>query len=227
MVATSASRDADNADTFIDGVVARLGAVPEVISGHEEAALSFAGAASCAGHRGTVAVVDIGGGSTEFVVGEVAVGASISENVGCVRMTERHLRSDPPARGDRRSHRRHRRGGPACEGRDRVRHRRPHRGSRRVRSRPWRRWRWVCQYDSAVIHGSRISADQVHAVTAAMLSATRAQSRGARHASRRVDVIGGEPWCGPDPHSGGFDEVIVSEHDILDGIALGLARRAQ
>lgn len=144
MVATSASRDADNADTFIDGVVARLGVVPEVISGHEEAALSFAGAASVLDTEGTVAVVDIGGGSTEFVVGEVAVGASISENVGCVRMTERHLRSDPPRP------RRSPQPPPTSTRRSCMRRPRPRSTPptaswvSRVRSRPWRRWRWVC-----------------------------------------------------------------------------------
>lgn len=74
MVATSASRDADNAGIFVEGVVARLGVVPEVISGDEEAALSFAGAVSVLDVPGSVAVVDIGGGSTEFVVGEAGVG---------------------------------------------------------------------------------------------------------------------------------------------------------
>ena len=85
------------------------------------------------------------------------------------------------------------------------------------------------EYDSAVIHGSRISADQVHAVTAAMLSATRAQ-RAAEPVMHpgRVDVIGGGALVLDRILTlGGFDEVIVSEHDILDGIALGLARRAQ
>ena len=97
MVATSASRDAENADEFVAGVVARLGQPPEVISGAEEAHLSFVGARCVLDIPGTVAVVDIGGGSTEFVVGSEDVDAALSVDVGCVRMTERHLRSDPPA----------------------------------------------------------------------------------------------------------------------------------
>jgi exopolyphosphatase/guanosine-5'-triphosphate,3'-diphosphate pyrophosphatase len=103
MVATSATRDASNAAEFRAMVRATLGAEPEVVTGDEEARLSFGGAV-----RGLPAawpqpylVVDIGGGSTEFVVGRVtadgpAVDAAVSVDIGCVRMTERHLRDDPP-----------------------------------------------------------------------------------------------------------------------------------
>ncbi|WP_428831709.1 Ppx/GppA phosphatase family protein, partial [Glycomyces tenuis] len=99
MVATSATRDAANAHEFTAMVTSVLGAAPEVISGDEEARLSFTGAAATlpepAGQR---LLVDIGGGSTEFVRGSGSeVLAAISVDVGCVRMTERHLRSDPPA----------------------------------------------------------------------------------------------------------------------------------
>ena len=98
-VATSASRDARNRDVFVDGVRNLLGVEPEVISGDEEAALSFAGASSVLpildGQQ--VLVVDLGGGSTEFVLGTAAgVTAAKSVDIGCVRLTERHLRNDPP-----------------------------------------------------------------------------------------------------------------------------------
>ena len=98
-VATSASRDARNRDVFVDGVRELLGVEPEVISGDEEAALSFAGASSVLpvldGQQ--VLVVDLGGGSTEFVLGTAAgVTAAKSVDIGCVRLTERHLRNDPP-----------------------------------------------------------------------------------------------------------------------------------
>jgi exopolyphosphatase/guanosine-5'-triphosphate,3'-diphosphate pyrophosphatase len=98
-VATSASRDARNRDVFVDGIRDLLGVAPEVISGNEEAALSFAGASSVLpildGHE--VLVVDLGGGSTEFVLGTGAgVTAARSVDIGCVRLTERHLRNDPP-----------------------------------------------------------------------------------------------------------------------------------
>ncbi|WAH98743.1 Ppx/GppA phosphatase family protein [Arthrobacter sp. MMS18-M83] len=98
-VATSASRDARNRDVFVDGIRDLLGVEPEVISGDEEAALSFAGASSVLPSRGKdpLLVVDLGGGSTEFVLGDSdGVIAAKSVDIGCVRLTERHLRNDPP-----------------------------------------------------------------------------------------------------------------------------------
>ncbi|HTJ67442.1 MAG TPA: Ppx/GppA phosphatase family protein [Actinospica sp.] len=100
-VATSATRDASNREEFFAGVRSRLGVDPEVISGDEEASLSFRGATqaladSAADHATPYLVVDIGGGSTEFVLGGESVLAARSVDVGCVRMTERHLRTDPP-----------------------------------------------------------------------------------------------------------------------------------
>ncbi len=103
--ATSAARDAENADVFRAGVQARLGVVPEVVSGGEEAVLSFSGAVRpLRDVAGPVLVVDIGGGSTELVLGDVdpargaVVEAGHSVDVGSVRMTERRLHSDPPTR---------------------------------------------------------------------------------------------------------------------------------
>ncbi|MER6970999.1 Ppx/GppA phosphatase family protein [Nocardioides sp. NPDC000445] len=104
-VATSATRDAANAATFIDGVRARLGVTPEVVTGAEEAALSFGGAVR--NLRGTpeppVLVIDIGGGSTELILGDgptLGVGEADSMDIGSVRLHERHLRSDPPTRDE-------------------------------------------------------------------------------------------------------------------------------
>ena len=135
MVATSATRDADNAAEFVRLVKEVLGVAPEVLTGDEEAVLSFTGATAelAAGpDPGPFLVADIGGGSTEFVLsgrppsawGAVRAHWPISVNVGCVRMTERHLHGDPPtgqevARG-RRGHRRgarHRGGRRAGPGR--------------------------------------------------------------------------------------------------------------
>ena len=98
-VATSASRDARNRQVFVDGIRSLLGVEPEVISGDEEAALSFAGASSVLpiASDDRVLVVDLGGGSTEFVLGDAnGVLAARSVDIGCVRLTERHLKSDPP-----------------------------------------------------------------------------------------------------------------------------------
>ena len=101
--ATSAARDASNAHVFADGVADRLGVTPEVVSGAEEARLSFAGATRGLGDvPGPVLVVDIGGGSTELVLGagHEAVEAGHSLDIGSVRMTERHLQGDPPSAGE-------------------------------------------------------------------------------------------------------------------------------
>ncbi|MBK4121098.1 Ppx/GppA phosphatase family protein [Kocuria rhizophila] len=99
-VATSATRDAGNRDVFVAGIRSRLGVEPEVVSGDEEAALSFRGALNAAAEldpADRVLVVDLGGGSTEFVLGTPReVIAARSVDVGCVRMTERHLGSNPP-----------------------------------------------------------------------------------------------------------------------------------
>ncbi len=98
--ATSAARDADNAAEFADGVRARVGVEPEVIAGAEEARLSFTGAIrALPDAEGPVLVVDIGGGSTELILGEAdgAVRESHSLDIGSVRLTERHLSGDPPA----------------------------------------------------------------------------------------------------------------------------------
>ena len=94
--ATSATRDATNRHLFVDGVRERLGIEPEVISGEEEASLSFTGAIQdLPPSDGPFLVVDIGGGSTEFVFGTTHVEFAKSVNIGCVRMTERHFSSDP------------------------------------------------------------------------------------------------------------------------------------
>jgi exopolyphosphatase/guanosine-5'-triphosphate,3'-diphosphate pyrophosphatase len=94
--ATSATRDASNRDLFIDGVREILGIEPEVIPGTEEAELSFIGATKGLVHtESPYLVVDIGGGSTEFVLGTTEVTYAKSVNIGCVRMSERHLNKAP------------------------------------------------------------------------------------------------------------------------------------
>ena len=95
--ATSATRDASNREMFINGVKEILGIEPEVIPGVEEASLSFIGATKELKHtEAPYLVVDIGGGSTEFVFGNEEVKYAKSVNIGCVRMSERHLKVQPP-----------------------------------------------------------------------------------------------------------------------------------
>ena len=102
-VSTSAARDAEGARAFISAATSILGVTPRVISGPEEAHLTFLGALSGLNVQGPVAVVDIGGGSTEIVHGATQAGglpvssAAVSIDIGSVRLTERHLRTDPPS----------------------------------------------------------------------------------------------------------------------------------
>jgi exopolyphosphatase/guanosine-5'-triphosphate,3'-diphosphate pyrophosphatase len=230
MVATSASRDAENADEFSAGVLERIGIAPEVIDGLEEAELSYWGALSSVDVRGTVCVADIGGGSTEFVVGDSGVRAATSVDIGCVRMTERHLDSDPPTREqidaatadiDAAVER-----AEVATGFARADHLIGLAGSVTTVA---ALALGLPEYDALRIHGSRIPAADVHRVSAGLLAATRATraTEPVMHPGR-VDVIGaGALVLDRILRRGGFREVIVSEHDILDGIALGLAGAAQ
>jgi len=96
MVATSATRDAANRADFVGMVQATLGVEPEVVTGSEEAALSFAGATRALAPAGPVLVCDIGGGSTELVRGHRAAEAALSVDIGCVRLAERHFSAGLP-----------------------------------------------------------------------------------------------------------------------------------
>jgi len=95
--ATSAARDASNRDAFFSAAHDALGVTPELLSGDEEAQLSFLGATADLDAPGPFLVVDIGGGSTEFVLGTDAPTGLVSLDIGCVRVTEQFLESDPPA----------------------------------------------------------------------------------------------------------------------------------
>jgi exopolyphosphatase / guanosine-5'-triphosphate,3'-diphosphate pyrophosphatase len=235
MVATSATRDAANAADFTRGVLEVLGRKPEVLTGDEEARLSFAGATAEFGSMREppappYLVLDIGGGSTEFVLGvpgaagpgEAHEVAAISMNIGCVRMTERHLHSDPPtpvqiaaATADI--------DGALEEAAMKV-------DIERARSLVGLAGSVTTvaaivlelpRYDAIRIHHSRISAAQVRDVTSRLLAQTRAQRAAipSMHPGR-VDVIAaGSLVLDRVMRRFGFAEVIVSEHDILDGIA--------
>ncbi len=226
MVATSATRDAANREDFHRMVLATLGAEPEVISGGEEAELSFAGAVRELAGDATAPpprlVVDIGGGSTELVLGDGEVTAWHSMDVGCVRLTERHLRGDPPAPAQI----------AAAEADIRAAL-----GRARADVPVERAQTFVGLagsvttvaaialdlpgYDPTRIHHSRIQAAEVRAVTERLLRGTRAE-RAAHPAMHpgRVDVIGaGALILRVLMEQTGAAEVLVSEHDILDGIA--------
>jgi exopolyphosphatase/guanosine-5'-triphosphate,3'-diphosphate pyrophosphatase len=241
MVATSATRDAANRADFEDMVLEVLGQRPDVVPGSEEAALSFLGAtasldAAARAHgspppRPPFLVVDIGGGSTEFVLGDGAgVRAARSVDIGCVRMTERHLHGDPPtaeeidkAEGDIRAALDEvRTEVPVAEAASLV-------GLAGSVTTVAALALELPAYDPDAIHGSRIAVDAVRAVTADLLAATR-ERRAAMPVMHpgRVDVIGaGALVLRVLMDEFGMDEVVVSEHDILDGIALRLGRGRQ
>jgi exopolyphosphatase / guanosine-5'-triphosphate,3'-diphosphate pyrophosphatase len=238
MVATSATRDAANRADFEAMVAATLGQLPDVVPGVEEAELSFLGAtaslsAAAQAHgapppRPPFLFVDIGGGSTEFVLGDAGgVRAARSVDIGCVRLTERHLHSDPPPPDEVQAAEADIRAAlelvaadvPVHEAATLV-------GLAGSVTTVAALALDLPAYDPVAIHGSRIPVAAVRSVTAGLLSATRAKRAGypVMHPGR-VDVIGaGSLVLRVIMDAFDLEEVVVSEHDILDGIALRLAR---
>jgi exopolyphosphatase/guanosine-5'-triphosphate,3'-diphosphate pyrophosphatase len=231
-VATSATRDAANRQVFVDGIRELLGVEPEVISGDEEAALSFAGASSVLPSRGQdpVLVVDLGGGSTEFVLGDVSgVIAAKSVDIGCVRMTERHLLSDPPTPQEI----------AAAEADVDAAI------SQAALIVPLERTAAVVgvagsittitahalrlpEYSPGAIHGSELSIEVIREAASDLLRMTRAERAALPYMHPgRVDVIGAGAlvWRRvlerlAEVTEGRISTAVSSEHDILDGIAL-------
>jgi exopolyphosphatase/guanosine-5'-triphosphate,3'-diphosphate pyrophosphatase len=249
MVATSATRDAQNAAEFVTGVRDVLGIEPEVLSGDEEAVLSFTGATAelpagrvgegchagdsrMAGDGGVAGppylVADIGGGSTEFVLGEPpVVSAAVSVDIGCVRMTERHLRGDPPTAAQIAAARADIDAAldvvaakiPAGEARTLV-------GLAGSVTTVAALALGLDSYDADRIHHARIGIGQVREQTARLLAQSHAERAklGVMHPGR-VDVIGGGAMVlEAIMNRFGFGEMLASEHDILDGIAWSLVQ---
>jgi exopolyphosphatase/guanosine-5'-triphosphate,3'-diphosphate pyrophosphatase len=237
-VATSASRDASNREDFVRGVVDILGVEPEVITGEQEAEFSFTGATKELTGRDDLAkpylVVDIGGGSTEFVVGDDTVIAARSVDIGCVRMTERHLVRDgrvvdPPTSGAVSAIK-----ADIGAALDLAEETVPLKQARTLVGLAGSVTTvaaialGLAEYDSAAIHHSRIPVGRVREITGQLLSATHEQRAGipVLHPGR-VDVIGaGALVLLEIMERTGAQEVVVSEHDILDGIAWSIAARA-
>jgi len=226
-IATSATRDASNRAVFIDGVRERLGVEPEVITGDQEADLSFTGARSALakGVANPILVVDIGGGSTEFVLGDTHPRAAVSVDIGCVRMTERHLAADPPTpeqiaavRADVRSAlTRADASVPLTETKTLV-------GLAGTVTTIAALALDLPAYDPEALHGSWITTEQVHAVANQLIEMPRAEraALAVMHPGRVDVIVGGalvlDEICQVVPVPG----VVVSEHDILDGIALNV-----
>ncbi len=229
MVATSASRDASNAADFVSGVRQILGVEPEVVTGDTEAALSYRGATAGVSDELAASprlVVDIGGGSTEFVLGEgPQVIAARSVDVGCVRMTERHLLGDPPSRQQIEATTADIDAAVALA----------------ARTVPLGRANslvglagsvttvaaihlGLSVYDPVAIHGHVVPASDVTGISDELLAMSHDERTaiGSMHPGR-VDVIAaGALVLRRILDATGLDAVVVSEHDILDGIAWSL-----
>ncbi|MBL7498577.1 Ppx/GppA phosphatase family protein [Frankia nepalensis] len=232
MVATSATRDARNRAELVEGVRAILGVDPEVISGDEEAALSYAGAAAeLPGAAKPILVADIGGGSTELVLGDASgVLAARSVNVGCVRMAERHFRTDPPEPAEAAAivadvH-------AALDLAEQVvplREAATLVGVAGTVTTVAALAAGLPEYDSDRIHLMTTSAGDVADVTGKLLAMTHAERAAlpVMHPGR-VDVIAaGALVLRTLVERVGLPTVVASERDILDGIAFSLGDRAR
>ena len=238
VVATSALRDAANQEEFTSGLRVLFGVDPEIVSGELEAALAFAGAVRFApdrGHEGPHLVVDVGGGSTEVVLGDSQDGAAIiagrSVDVGSVRLTERHLRSDPPTAAEIERAR-----AEIAQALDDV-----------AATVPLRRARTIVgvagtvttitahalelpAYDSDAIDGAVLPVATVRAACADLLGRTRARRAELPYVETgRIDVIGAGALIWSEVldrvhREAGVADVVTSEHDVLDGVAWSLAR---
>jgi exopolyphosphatase/guanosine-5'-triphosphate,3'-diphosphate pyrophosphatase len=229
MVATSATRDASNAEQFTAGVRAVLGVDPEVVSGQVEAELSYRGAT--AGVEEALApsprlVVDIGGGSTEVVLGEgTAVLAARSVDVGCVRMSERHLHDDPAAPAQVAAAR-----ADIEAALDRVEQVVPMRQAASLVGLAGSVTTVAAlhlglpEYDAARIHGSVVPAGEVRRISDMLLALPTAERAAlpCMHPGRADVIAAGALVLRLVLDRAGLDAVVVSEHDILDGIAWSL-----
>jgi exopolyphosphatase/guanosine-5'-triphosphate,3'-diphosphate pyrophosphatase len=229
--ATSATRDAENREEFTRGVLDILGVEPQVVTGDEEARLSFVGATreltADHGLDAPYLVVDIGGGSTEFVLGSTGVEAGRSVDIGCVRLTERHLVADgeavDPATPDRVAAIVRDVDAALDQAADVV---------------PLDRARTLVglagtvttiaaiakdlpRYDPDAIHHSRVPLDRVRAITARLVAADHAERAAipAMHEGRVDVIVAGALILQRIMERTGAEDVVVSEHDILDGIA--------
>ena len=220
--ATSATRDAQNRDEFLIPVAQILGITPEVISGDEEARLSFKGATQGLDKTsGPFLVIDIGGGSTEFVLGSDHVEAARSVNIGCVRMSERHFKYDPPTKSQIESAREDIKNAIALAA-EVV----PIRSAKTLVAVAGTATTVaaaalnLAKYDSELIHLSKISAIETRRVSNWLLSLTRQERSdlGYMHPGR-VDVIAaGSLVLAEIIEATGLESFVASENDILDGM---------
>ena len=227
MVATSATRDAANRQVFVDGVREILGVLPEVITGDEEASLSFIGATGDLVLRSDLAkphlVVDIGGGSTEFIMGS----ASRSVNIGCVRLAERHLAGDPATPAQLAAAERDIDEAIALAGES------VDIGAAGTLIAVAGTATTVTalalgleSYDPDRIHLSTITLAQVEQVyeDLSVMTAAQRAALGPMHPGRVDVIVAGALILRQVIRAAGTGSMVASEHDILDGIALSAAK---
>ena len=223
-VATSATRDAQNKAMFIKGVIDRLRIVPEVIAGTEEAALSFDGATRSLRqkHKAPFLIIDLGGGSTELVIGDQEQTGAYSMDVGCVRMTERHTPGGNPTKAQEEAIR--------TDVRNALKE-----AAKKV---DWQKAQTIVgvagtvttvaahilklkTYDPEVLHGASISAQQISQTAQDFISLTPSQRAALPYMHEgRIEVItAGSIVLDEVMKAIGAQTLIASERDILDGVA--------
>jgi exopolyphosphatase / guanosine-5'-triphosphate,3'-diphosphate pyrophosphatase len=233
VVATSATRDAGNRQEFLDGVRALLGVEAEVLSGEAEAATAYRGATHDLPGDGRTLVVDIGGGSTELILGDRRgpgnPEATVSLDLGCVRLHERHLHTDPPTatevaalRADAATQLARVTGTLDPASAERVV------GVAGTITTVTAIGLGLAVYDPRRIHRSALSAAEIAAVAEKLAAMTVAERAAIPvMAKGREDVIAaGALLLDELVRTFGFQRVIASETDILDGVLLGLADRS-
>ncbi|MDB4976149.1 MAG: Ppx/GppA phosphatase family [Myxococcaceae bacterium] len=224
--ATSAARDATNSAAFFDAAEQALGHRPELLHGDEEAALSFRGATDGLSSvaAGPYLVIDIGGGSTEFVLGEREPEQLISVNMGCVRMAERHLGSDPPTHDQledcfadvRQILQQVRSAVDIARARTVV-------GLAGTITALAYLQKGLKKYDPAETHRSRLSRAQVEVLFTKLATADLEARRAMLAEPKRAEVIvGGAAVLVTLMRELDIEALLVSESDILDGLAASL-----
>lgn len=228
-VATSAVRDADNGEEFRAELLERFGVDVRIISGDEEAQLTFAGAtAEREPGRDPLLVLDIGGGSTEFVVGRAGEepGFHVSTQAGSVRQTERHVRSDPPARAEVHELRRDLRG--IIEGSVPADVRSGVRDGVAVAGTPTSLAaieQRLDPYDSSRVHGYRLELTACERMLETLASVPEPERREVvgLHPDRAPTIVAGAAILVESMRAFGLESIEVGEHDILYGVALRVA----
>jgi exopolyphosphatase / guanosine-5'-triphosphate,3'-diphosphate pyrophosphatase len=227
-VLTAAVRDAENGAELEEALRERFAFEAETISGEREARLTYLGATSTRAHEEPLLVVDIGGGSTEFVVGtHDAVEFHISTQAGSVRHTERNLHTDPPTEQELESCRREIRAEIECSVPPDIRGKAA--DGIAVAGTPTS-FAAVDQrlepYDRARVDGYRLSLDACERILAALAASPLAQRRevAGLHPDRAPTIVAGGIILSESMRAFGLDSVEVSEHDILEGAALEAAR---